>query len=55
MISRDIIVPEDVVTVRKTGPIVFLRDNVKVGASRNLLLMSADYDTVRLRTVLTLQ
>ena len=55
MIASAIIDPEDVLVIRTTDPIVVLRSKGKVGASRNLLLREAYYDTVRHSTVTPLQ
>ena len=52
MIARSRIVPEDVVVIMATNPMVVSRWKGKFGASRNLLLRAADYDTVRHRTML---
>ena len=55
VISRASIDPEDVVVVSTTVPMVFLRDNLNVGESSNLLLRVAAYETGKHRTVLSLQ
>ena len=41
--------------IRKTDPEIVLIDTGNIGASRILLLRAASYETVRHRTVLTLQ
>ena len=50
-----IIDTEDVLVIRKTDPMFSLRYKGKFGASRNLFLRVAAYETIRHRTVLPLQ
>ena len=45
------IAPGDVVVIRKTDPIVVLREKGNIRASRNLLMRAEAYDTVRHMTV----
>ena len=53
-ISKSSIVPIDMEEVSTTDPMVILREKRSCRASRNLLISTASYDTVRDRTVLTL-
>ena len=55
MISRAGISPEDFLVIRKTDPMVVLREKVNIRASRNLLLGEEAVDTIRHRTVLPLK
>ena len=55
MISRASNVPEDVLVIRTTDPLVVLRDKGKFAGSRNLLLRASAYENVRHRTVLKLR
>ena len=52
MIARGSIYPEGVVVISTTDKMVLLREKVKVGVSRDLLLMAAAYDTARNTTIL---
>ena len=55
MIARGSIYPEGVVVISTTDEMVLLREKVKVGVSRDLLLMAAAYDTSRNTTILPLK
>ena len=55
MVARDSIATEDVVVIRTDDLMVVLREKVRFGASSNLLLRAAAYETIRHRTVMPLQ